>query len=392
MQRQIGALLHKDRADRTEWVGTLIESKLTGGNVQEALRHLKGWYRAASKMQAKPCFHTIERQTSERVDLYARRLSPGDPLPINVERIEINDDVQLDGEIRTAVSKLSNGRAAGASRMRAEHAKEWLRGIRQEDNPERLGGGPGDGDHWRLLVQLVQAAWTHGEIPCQLLWIIVILIPKGGGDYPGIGLLEPIWKVIERIIDHWLDAFNLHDSLHGCRNKRGTGTAIIEAKLPQQLSYLKLKPFYGVFLDLRKAFNAMDRERCILILEGYSAGPRLVCLVQMYWRDAIMVCRGSGYYGTPFKAGRGVTQGRPLSAKLFNILVDAVVREWFWKLQESGEYKEDELFGIKRHSLPSSTSTTHILHHGMQDSFSLRSTSSSTYLKGLVFRRTRLRR
>ena len=57
-----------------------------------------------------------------------------------------------------------------------------------------------------------------------------------------------------------------------------------------------------------------------------------------------MVCWASGYYGTPFKAGRGVTQGGPLSAKLFNILVDAVVREWFWQLQESGEYKEDKLF------------------------------------------------
>jgi hypothetical protein len=299
---------------------------------------------AASEMQVKTCFHTMECQTLERVNLYARRLSPGDPFPINVERTKINDDVPLDGEIRTAVSKLSNGRTAGASGMRAEHAKEWLRGIRQEDNPERLGGGPGDGDHWRLFVQLIQAAWTHGKIPCQLFWIIDVLIPKGGGDYHGIGLLEPIWKVIERIINHWLDTFNLHDSLHGCRNKCGTGTTIIEAKLAQQLLYLKLKPFYGVFLDLQKAFDAMDRERCILILEGYGAGPWLVCLVRTYWRDAIMVCWASGYYGTPFKAGPGVTQGGPLSAKLFNILVDAVVREWFWQLQESGEYVEDELF------------------------------------------------
>jgi hypothetical protein len=122
------------------------------------------------------------------------------------------------------------------------------------------------------------------------------------------------------------------------------GTAIIKATLAQQLSYLELKPFYGVFLNLQKAFDAMDRERCILILEGYGAGPWLVCLVRTYRRDVIMVCWVSGYYGTPFKAGRGVTQGRPLSAKLFNILVDAVVREWFWQLQESGEYVEDELF------------------------------------------------
>jgi hypothetical protein len=28
----------------------------------------------------------------------------------------------------------------------------------------------------------------------------------------------------------------------------------------QQLSYLEMQPFYGVFLDLRKAFDAMDRE------------------------------------------------------------------------------------------------------------------------------------
>jgi hypothetical protein len=135
MQRQIGALLCKDRADHTERVGTLIESKLTGGSVQEAFRHLKGWYRATLETQARPCFHTMERQTSERVDLYARRLSPGDPLPINVKRTEINNDVPSDGELQTAVSKLSNGRAAGASGMRAKHAKEWLRGIRQEDNP-----------------------------------------------------------------------------------------------------------------------------------------------------------------------------------------------------------------------------------------------------------------
>jgi hypothetical protein len=44
LHRQVGASLHKDQADCTSHVGTLIESELTGGNVQEAFRHLKGWY------------------------------------------------------------------------------------------------------------------------------------------------------------------------------------------------------------------------------------------------------------------------------------------------------------------------------------------------------------
>jgi hypothetical protein len=212
----------------------------------------------------------------------------------------------------------------------------------EEEDPESQ-GNEGNGENWKLFVEMVQVVWTYGIIPRQLLWSTVVLIPKGREDYRGIGLLEPIWKVLERIMDRRLDAIELHDCLHGCRANRGTGTAVIKAKMAQQLSYLELKPFYGVFLDLKKAFDLMDRERCIMILEGYGAGPRIIRLIRGHWRDAIMVCRASGNYGTPFKAGHGVTQGGPLSAKLFNILVNAVAREWFQELREGGDYKEWEL-------------------------------------------------
>jgi hypothetical protein len=227
--------------------------------------------------------------------------------------------------------------------MRAEHVKAWLRGALEEEDPESQGNFVGNGDNWKLFVKLVQAVWTHGIIPRQMLWSIVVLIPKGRGDYRGIGLLEPIWKVLKRIMDRRLDAIELHDCLHGCRAHRGTGTGVIKAKLAQQLLYLELKPFYGVFLDLKKAFDLMDRERCIMILEGYGAGPRMIRLIRGYWCDAIMVCCTLGNYGTSFKAGRGVTQGGPLSAKLFNIMVDAVAREWLRELREGGDYEVWEL-------------------------------------------------
>jgi hypothetical protein len=144
------------------------------------------------------------------------------------------------------------------------------------------------------------------------------------------------------VIDHWLDSIKLHDSLHSCRNKRGMGTAIIKAKLAQQLLYLEFKPFYGIFLDLRKAFDAMDWEQCIMLLEGYGVGPRMIWLIRGYWRDAIMVCRAAGYYGAALKASCGVTQGGPLSAKLFNIMVDAVVWEWMCQLEQDGDYNKEQ--------------------------------------------------
>ena len=173
--------------------------------------------------------------------MYVRRQSPGDPLPLHLTPVEIYDDVPTDSEIRIVVGGLTNGRGGGALGMRAEHVKAWLWGALQEDDPECRGNFAGHGDNWKLFVELVQAVWTHGIIPRQMLWSIVVLIPKGGGDYRGIRLLEPIWKVLERIMDRRLDAIKLHDCLHGCHAHRGTGTGVIEAKLAQQLSYLKLK-------------------------------------------------------------------------------------------------------------------------------------------------------
>jgi hypothetical protein len=115
-------------------------------------------------------------------------------------------------------------------------------------------------------------------------------ITKGGGDYRSIGLLEPIWKIIERVMKVRLDAIELHESLHGCRNKRGTGTAVIEAKLAQQLAHLEQTPFYGIFLDLKKAFDAINRERCLEILGGYDVGPNMLRLINQFWSSADMVC------------------------------------------------------------------------------------------------------
>jgi hypothetical protein len=81
--------------------------------------------------------------------------------------------------------------------MRAEHLKEWLQGMKSKEDPEMGPNNVGVGDRWRALAWLVQAVWDKCRIPLQLGWFITVLIPKGGRDYWGIGLLQPIWKVIE---------------------------------------------------------------------------------------------------------------------------------------------------------------------------------------------------
>jgi hypothetical protein len=67
-------------------------------------------------------------------------------------------------------------------------------------------------------------------------WEIIVLLPKAGGNYCGIGLLEPFWKVVEKIMVRRLSFIKFLDCLHGGLPKRSTGMASIEEKLAQQLA------------------------------------------------------------------------------------------------------------------------------------------------------------
>jgi hypothetical protein len=69
----------------------------------------------------------------EWVNLYARRASPGTPLPIFFTLIKINDAALLEKEIQAKASELFNGHAGGASGMHAKHVKNLLWGALAEE-------------------------------------------------------------------------------------------------------------------------------------------------------------------------------------------------------------------------------------------------------------------
>jgi hypothetical protein len=91
----------------------------------------------------------------------------------------------------------------------------------------------------------------------------------------------------------------------------------------------------------------MDQDHCLLVLEGHGAGPNMRRLIHHFWDKAQIVCHALGTYGMPFKASRGMTQGGPLSAKLFNLLVDAVAQEWIVRLLLEGAKGHGEKYLAK---------------------------------------------
>ena len=192
-------------------------------------------------------------------------------------------------------------------------------------------------------MDLVQTAFREVEMAEEATWQTVVLIPKGRKEYRGIGLVEVMWKVVAAILHCRLTtAITYHDFLHGFRSGRGIGTATLEDKLLQQLAAMMEEVLYVIFLDLTKAYDALDRSRVLEILERYEVGPQARRILRTYWGKSTMLARAGGYYGTGFKGARGVTQGDPLLPTIFNVVMDAVVCHWVTLVVEEAEKRGKE--------------------------------------------------
>ena len=135
---------------------------------------------------------------------------------------------------------------------------------------------------WGKVVELTQMAFREGKLSEEATWQAMVMIPKVKGEFRGIGLVEVVWKLLTLILHCQLAAIKLHDVLHGFREGRSTGTATLEAKLLQQLAAMKEEVLYVIFLDLTKAYDALDRSRTLEILKGYGVGDRVRRLLATY--------------------------------------------------------------------------------------------------------------
>ena len=82
-----------------------------------------------------------------------------------------------------------------------------------------------------------------------------------------------MWKVMLAILNRGItESITFHDFLHGFRAGRSMGITTFEAKLIQKLAALKEKVLCMIFLDLHKAYDALDRSRRLDTMESYGVG------------------------------------------------------------------------------------------------------------------------
>ena len=136
---------------------------------------------------------------------------------------------------------------------------------------------------WKILVRMVQKTFGDRTPPEELAWATMILISKWKGEFEGIGIVEVAWKVCTAVVNCWLNQrVVLHNALNGFRAGWGTGMAILEAKLDQQLAGLAHNLLFQVFLDIHKFYDSLDRGQLLEVLKGYWMGPNMTQLLTSY--------------------------------------------------------------------------------------------------------------
>jgi hypothetical protein len=129
LTRQIKQSLKADWRHRAEDTARAIGDCLHSEepDLQQAWNILKRWYRHATARQPRPSRADLVTVSTEYATLYTAESPspPGPPVPVHVAPFPINDATPTDQEIGDAVRRLKNNKSPGASKIKAEHFKEW---------------------------------------------------------------------------------------------------------------------------------------------------------------------------------------------------------------------------------------------------------------------------
>ena len=160
-------------------------------------------------------------------------------------------------------------------------------------------------------------------------------IPKKGNlkltdNYRGISLTQVASKIYNRLllnrIRPVLDEV-LRPNQNGFRPQRSTSSHILALRrIVEELSNYN-KEAVLVFIDFQKAFDSIDRNRMLQILEAYGTPLELVEAIKvMYTNTSAVVITPEGVTEL-FSVNTGVLQGDPLAPFLFIICLDYALRK-----------------------------------------------------------------
>ena len=182
------------------------------------------------------------------------------------------------------------------------------------------------------LAHIINMSFLTGVYPDLIKIVKIVPIHKGGSsqdvnNYQPISLLSIFDKIIEKLIHKKLYGFLeehniLYHNQFGFRKNNSTVHALIQISEMIKASIDTGKFGCGIFIDLRKAFDTVNHEILLNILEHYGIRDSMLKWFQSYLIDRKQYVSINGQSSELLLNNCWVPQGSVLGCLLFLIYIN----------------------------------------------------------------------
>lgn len=228
------------------------------------------------------------------------------------DNLNINSDIPTISEVQDARKQLKNGKCQGTDKIYGEEVKY------NTSNRFMI-----------YLMLLLTTIWTTFMIPTSWLISSITCLFKNKGsrsdaaNYRGLSIMSTCSKILIAIVISRIR--NVYESIisncqFGFRSNRSTTDAIF---ILQNSINLSSKPLFLCFIDLKAAYDWINRDMLFKILDIRIKAPILVNILKVFYTGTSAAVKGSKVF---FNTFTGCRQGGLESPVLFNIYLDFVLR------------------------------------------------------------------
>lgn len=187
----------------------------------------------------------------------------------------------------------------------------------------------------------VTNALPNGKLPRTAQKSVLTLIPKSGdnleiGNWRPISLLTTDYKIIARAAANRLKNV-LSTLIHPDQGYCIPGRTIIDnLNLHRDMLEYANKcglPMALLSLDQKGAFDRVDHTYLFHLLDIYGFGKTFIKMIKTLYNDATCFIRVGSHLTAPFKIGRGIRQGCPLSGQLFALTIEPFLQQCRTRMQ-----------------------------------------------------------
>lgn len=278
----------------------------------------------------------IITETSEKLlvwEKYIKELFEDERLGNATEEQDMSKEQENHGpditkeEVIHAIRNIKNGRSSGPDELPAEMLKLI------EDQ------------HLHILVNLFNTIYSTGIIPEDWLTSTFVTLPKKANakqctDHRTISLMSHTLKSFLKIIQHRIHRKleqDISETQFGFRNGLGTREALFALNVLTQRCLDVNQDLHLCFIDYNKAFDKIRHDRLIQLLQEKKLDTRDTRIIANLYYNQKAVVQIDNTTSKKIEIRRGVRQGCVLSATLFNIYAEEIMRKAL----------EDETVGVK---------------------------------------------